>query len=251
MSEAANQARTESHIGGKVIEAASYLVKAAMEMQSWSGNLNWSKRLVAEGVLKTPELIRAFSKVKRIDFLPEDSKLDEGYDRPLPIGHEQTNSQPTLVASMLELLKVQEGQSVLDVGTGSGWTTGLLAAAIGDKGRVVGAERIAELVEVSKANLAPYEFSSVHIEHVETGLGIPSQGPYDRILVSAHMLEEWVPELGSQLSEDGIMVAPIATNSNHGSKGRNQHIGVITRSEDKFAIDVAMNEVGFVPLIRD
>jgi len=233
------------------METASYLARAALEMQSWSGSLDWSRRLVHDNVLTSPELIRSFSRVRRVDFLPDHQKPDEGYDRPIPVSHGQTNSQPSLVAGMLELLKPRRGHAILDVGAGSGWTTALLASVAGSKGRVIGTDRVPELVEFARSNLAKYDFPSARIEYTNTELGMPSQGPYNRILVSAHMIEDWVPELTSQLSlRGGIMVAPIATKANHGSSDYNQSIAIITRNGADFVTRTAMEGVAFVPLIH-
>jgi protein-L-isoaspartate(D-aspartate) O-methyltransferase len=242
----------ESETRYKVIESVSYLVQAALSMQGWSGSLDWSKRLAREGALSSPGLKRSFSKVRRVDFLPGSQKPDEGYDWPLQVGYGQTNSQPSLVAKMLELLQPRRGHAILDVGAGSGWTTALLASVAGKHGRVIGTERVPELVEFATGNLAKYKFPTARVELTESGLGMPTQGPYNRILVSAHMLEDWVPELSSQLSpRGGIMVAPIATEANHGTSGYNQHIAVITRHGANFATATAMEGVGFVPLIHD
>jgi protein-L-isoaspartate(D-aspartate) O-methyltransferase len=252
MAEQAKEELPQSETRNGIMHSVSYIVAAALSMQGWSGSLDWSKRLVKEGVLTSPELIRSFSKVKRRDFLPEEQKPDEGYDWPLQVGQGQTNSQPSLVGGMLELLKPRRGHAILDVGSGSGWTTALLASVAGKDGRVIGTERIPELAEIAKENLAQYDFPSARVEHTESGLGMPSEGPYNRILVSAHMLEEWVPELSSQLSpRGGIMVAPIATKANHGKSGYNQQVAVITRHGADFATATAMEEVGFVPLIHD
>jgi protein-L-isoaspartate(D-aspartate) O-methyltransferase len=253
MAETSGQQPMETDTTSRVVDAAGFLVRTSTELQRWSSHLDWSKRLVAEGVLTTPELVEAFSKVKRIDFLPPQQKPDTGYDHPIQIGHRQTNSQPSLVAQMLELLKLKEGQAVLDIGAGSGWTTGLVASTVGDGGRVVGTERIEELVDFGKDNLSRYGFSWARVEHTDSGdLGFAPDAPYDRILVSAHMLEEWMPELTAQLSPDGgIMVAPIATPDNHGSRDFNQDIVVVTKNGDEISSTAAYKEVGFVPLIRD
>jgi len=111
------------------------------------------KHLIARNVLKTKAIIDAFQAVDRIDFVPL-KYLDEAYgDYPLPIGYGQTISQPFTVAFMLELLQPQKGDKILDVGSGSGWTTALLAHIVQEEGSVRGIELIPELVAFGKKNL--------------------------------------------------------------------------------------------------
>ena len=83
--------------------------------------------LIQGGWLKTPRIIEAFYKIKRKDFLPEEMKDLAELNEALPIGFGQTISQPLVVAFMLELLQPQEGEKILDIGSGSGWTSALLA----------------------------------------------------------------------------------------------------------------------------
>ena len=89
--------------------------------------MNLVDSLIREGWLKTPRIIEAFRKVKRIDFLPEDMKDLAELNEALPIGSGQTISQPLVVAFMLELLQPQKREKILDIGSGSGWTSALLA----------------------------------------------------------------------------------------------------------------------------
>ena len=93
--------------------------------------------LIQEGWLKTPRIIEAFRKIKRVDFLPEDMKDLAELNEALPIGYGQTISQPLVVAFMLEQLEPRPGDKVLDIGSGSGWTTALLAEVVGHGGRVI------------------------------------------------------------------------------------------------------------------
>ena len=139
------------------------------------------------------------------------SRYRASYDGPLPIGHGQTNSQPQAVRSMLELLDVRPGQRVLDVGSGSGWTTALLAHLTGPGGQVCGVELEPDLVRFGAANLARCEVPWASIREAEPGaLGIPGEAPYDRILVSANAME--LPEqLVGQLADGGRMVIPVAS----------------------------------------
>jgi len=94
------------------------------------------RQLIAQNYLRTPEIIKAFQKIKREDFLPDYLKNEAEENYPLPIGFGQTISQPLTVAFMFELLQPQRGHKILDIGSGSGWTTALLAEIVGEEGRV-------------------------------------------------------------------------------------------------------------------
>ena len=117
----------------------------------------------ATQVLKNPSIENAFMVIDRVDFVDEDYKVEAYEDYPLPIGNGQTISQPTTVAFMLELLDVKKGEKVLDLGSGSGYTSALIGKIVGDSGRVVGVEIITELVEKSRENLAKYTMDNVEI----------------------------------------------------------------------------------------
>jgi protein-L-isoaspartate(D-aspartate) O-methyltransferase len=151
----------------------------------------------------------AFAAVPRQGFLPESERRHAAADGPLPIGHGQTNSQPRTVAAMLRLLDVQPGQRVLDVGTGSGWTTALLAQLTGPTGEVVGVELEPDLVAWGAANLAATGMQWAGIRQAKKGvLGDAARAPYDRILVSAEARE--LPRaLLDQLADSGRLVVPV------------------------------------------
>jgi protein-L-isoaspartate(D-aspartate) O-methyltransferase len=153
---------------------------------------------------------QAMEAVPRRGFLPRAQRRHDARDHPLPIGHGQTNSQPTTVRQMLELLDVQEGQRVLDVGAGSGWTTALLGWLTGPQGSVTGVERVPDLVAFGAGNLAGAGMPWTSIRAAEAGvLGLPADGPYDRILVSAQA-SALPDELVTQLAPGGVMVVPVA-----------------------------------------
>ena len=167
------------------------------------------QHLKERGVLKTPSLIKAFLKIDRRDFvLPEYYNLAYE-DYPLPIGFEQTISQPYTVAFMLELLQPKRGEKILDIGSGSAWSTALLAHTVGEEGEVYGTELVPELVKFGKENLSQYKFPKAKILQTKKGvLGLPQEAPFEKILVSAAARE--VPqELLTQLTEQGIMVIPV------------------------------------------
>jgi protein-L-isoaspartate(D-aspartate) O-methyltransferase len=152
----------------------------------------------------------AFAATPRRAFLPRWQQRFAGNDRALDIGHGQTNSQPYTVHAMLTLLDVRPGQRVLDVGSGSGWTTALLAHLVGPDGEVVGVEIVPELVEVGAANLAGFDRPQARIVPAEPDvLGLPASAPYDRILVSAEA-STMPTSLVDQLVDGGRLVVPVA-----------------------------------------
>src|SRR3989344_5813208 len=168
-------------------------------------------------ILKTPRVIEAFEKIDRKDFvLPEDQAYAYE-DHPLSIGYGGTISQPYTVAFMLELLRPEPADKILDIGSGSGWTTALLAHIVSQKGmtndqllmtRVIGLEIVPELVEFGQKNLAKYNFPNAEIRQAQKGVaGLPEESPFDKILVSA-AAEKIPEELIKQLSAPGRLVIP-------------------------------------------
>jgi protein-L-isoaspartate(D-aspartate) O-methyltransferase len=197
--------------------------------------------LITQGYLKSDLAIEAFSAIRREDFIPPEFEQQAETNIPLPIGYGQTVSQPLTVAVMLELLDVTAGISVLDVGSGSGWSTALLAHIVGENGKVTAVERIPELYDFGKKNID--KFGYVGMGRVKCVLGDGSDGypggaPYDRILVSASA-EEIPRALKEQLKIGGKMVIPIY----------NALAYVEKRGEDDFYIERFPGFL-FVPLIE-
>lgn len=141
--------------------------------------------LVQDGVLISPSLREAFLAIDRADFVPRAEKKLAYENVPLPIGYGQTISQPYTVAFMLELLEPREGDIILDIGSGSGWTTSLLGHIVGKTGYVTGVEIIPELVTMGQNNLKKYsDLHAIIVQAKEGALGIPGN-IFDRILVGA------------------------------------------------------------------
>lgn len=164
--------------------------------------------MLQAGVLRSPHIEAAFRAVDRKDFIPRESHPLAYIDEPVHIGSGQTISQPSTVAFMLELLAPKEGMHVMDIGSGSGWTTALLAHIVGPTGAVLGLERVDELVTFGSDNLARYEYTHAAIRKAGTELGAPKEAPFDRILVSASA-RSFPETLVSQLNEGGAIVVPV------------------------------------------
>jgi len=190
-------------------------------------------------VLKKEQVKKAFEEIDRKDFVIEDCKVEAYEDYALPIGHGQTISQPTTVAFMLDLLDPKEGEEVLDIGSGSGFTAALLGNMVGDDGKVTGIERIPELVEFSKGNLSKYEMSQIEIINAGDEVGYKIGAPYDKILISATS-SNTLEGVTNQLKVGGVMVAPMANS-----------IFKITKKENDEIEKEEYPGFVFVPLIED
>lgn len=193
--------------------------------------------LIGRGVVYSTSIINAFSLCDRLLFVPEALHPYAYADQPLPIGKAQTISQPYTVAIMLELLQPRIGDRVLDIGSGSGWTTALLATAVGNSGFVQGIEIIPRLVVYGNENLIKAKIHNASIELAEPSiLGKPGE-LFDRILVSASASE--MPEaLLDQLKPGGILVIPIENS-----------IWRITKKENGTYEQYELPGFVFVPLI--
>ena len=173
---------------------------------------NLINSLIKDGYLKTQSIIEAFQKIDRVDFVPEEYKSDAYANAPLPIGFNQTISQPLTVAFMLELLEPKPNEKILDIGTGSGWTCALLAELIGENGKVVGIERITELKEMAEKNVSKYNFiknKRAEIILADGSKGYKKETPYDKIIAGAASQGDVPLNWRKQLKIGGRIVAPV------------------------------------------
>lgn len=171
-------------------------------------NLEFIKDLESKGFLPFEKIKNALERADRFHFVGSAYKKYCYEDIPLPIGFGQTISQPRTVIFMLNLLDVKKGQKILDVGSGSGWTTALLSIIVGESGSVFGVEKIPELVQIGKNNLKKINIKNAKIFRSEKKLGLLKEAPFDRIMVSASANNLPLDLIG-QLKEGGVMVVPV------------------------------------------
>lgn len=161
-------------------------------------------QLIKRGI-KNRRVINAFRVIDRKDFVDQNLSAFIYHDTPLPIGLSQTISQPYIVAYMLESLDLKETDNALEIGTGSGYATALLACLTN---HVTSIERLDDLSHLAKKNLSSYTFNHVSVLTSDGALGYLPNAPYDKILVSC--ASKSVPDaLIDQLAVDGAMIIPL------------------------------------------
>ncbi len=195
------------------------------------------EKLWRDGVITNPSIAEAFEIIPRHLFVPKSLWHKAYEDQPLPIIHDQTISQPSVIANMLEILEPRKDLRVLEIGTGSGYQTALLAFL---SKCVFSIERIKRLADYARANVYALKFDNVTIQVFDGTLGWKANAPFDRIIVSAAAPAAPKPLL-EQLKDGGRMVVPEGTRDK-------QHICLYTKVGNKIE-RVVLNEVSFVPLI--
>ena len=184
------------------------------------------------------EILNAFSKVKRENFIPKELKSYAYEDIALPIGEGQTISQPYTIAMMLSLLELKKPQKVLEVGSGCGYALALLSEIVGKNGKVFGIEIIKELADKSKQNLKDY---NVEVYNKNGAEGLKEKAPFHCILISAACKE--IPKtLLSQLKDNGIIVAPVGEHE--------QSLVAVQKKKNKFIVKKEIPGFVFVPFLN-
>lgn len=181
-------------------------------------------------------VLDAMRTVRRELYMPEPVRGLAYADRPVPIGYGQTISQPYIVASMSELLRIEPGHKVLEIGTGSGYQAAVLAQ-MGAK--VFTIDIVCELVETAAAVLQDQGYDSVNTRCGDGYKGWPKEAPFDRIIVTAAP-SEIPPDLVEQLREGGLMVIPVGD--------QNQDLQVVVKEDGKAKVR-SIFPVRFVPLV--
>ncbi len=184
------------------------------------------------------DVMRVLATVPRHEFVPENQR-DHAYEnRPLPIGYGQTISQPYIVALMTDLLRLQRGDRVLEIGTGSGYQAAVLAE-LGAEVHTV--EIIAELGSAARQRLQRLDYSNVHTRSGDGYYGWEEHAPYDGIMVTA-AASHVPPPLLDQLKAGGRMVIPI------GDRFQVQHLMLVEKQTDGAITTRQILPVRFVPL---
>jgi protein-L-isoaspartate(D-aspartate) O-methyltransferase len=190
----------------------------------------------ARGV-RDPRVLAAMAKVPRHLFVPEGLRAQAYADEPLPIGEGQTISQPYIVAYMTEALELKGGEKVLEVGTGSGYQTAVLAEIAGEVWTI---EIVATLAERARAALEGIGYANLHYRVGDGSAGWPEAAPFDGIIVTA-AAARLPAALEDQLGIGGRMIVPVGTDL--------QELVLIRRSAEGFERERLLG-VRFVPLVR-
>lgn len=187
-------------------------------------------------------VLAAMEVVPRHEFIPADIVERAYHDRALPIGWNQTISQPYTVAFMCAALELTGDETVLEVGTGSGYCAAVLSLLCRS---VITVERIAELADTARERLARLGFQNIEVQHAAGVLGWPAAAPYERIVVAAGA--NFLPSaLTDQLADGGRMIIPVRTEDGQTS----QTMLSIARDGSQFH-EQRLGEFVFVPLITD
>jgi protein-L-isoaspartate(D-aspartate) O-methyltransferase len=187
--------------------------------------------------IRDPRVLEAMARVPRHRFVDTALRSRAYDDHALPIGAGQTISQPYMVALMTEALKLAGDEKILEIGTGSGYQTAVLAEFTP---RLFSIERNAELARAAAARLTELGYSNVILKTGDGSLGWPEHAPFDRIVVTAGA-PDLPPPLFDQLAEGGLLVIPIGDRES-------QQLEVVTKDRGR-ALSRRLIECAFVPLL--
>ncbi len=196
-------------------------------------------QLKARGI-SDEKLIAIMSLIPRHLFISGKKRSESYGDYPLSIGCRQTISQPYMVAVMTERLRLAGREKVLEVGTGSGYQTAVLAELAKE---VYTVERIPQLLKRSKKLLTELGYQNIYFRSGDGSRGWLEAAPFDRILVTA-AASSIPPELKDQLADNGILVIPVGGSSNY------QQLTILRRSGNHFTVEKGLG-CRFVPLVRE
>lgn len=189
--------------------------------------------------LDDERLLAAFGKVPRHLFIPEEFREEAYADHPLPIGAGQTISQPYIVALMVDCLGLRGHERVLEIGSGSGYQTAILAELALE---VFSIERVPELLKAVQVRLSTLGYLNVHLAAGNGSLGWPEHAPFDAIIVSAAAPRIPLP-LVTQLAEGGRMAIPIGTPQSQMLVQAEKRRGILHQKDIASCV--------FVPLLGD
>lgn len=193
---------------------------------------------IASRGIRSTSVLDAMRNVPRHFFVEEALALQAYDDRPQPIGHGQTISQPYIVARMTELLGIEPGMKVLEIGTGSGYQAAILAAMGAE---VFTVERVRELYLSARERLMALRFFRVRCKLDDGTMGWPDEGPFDRIIVTAGGPEVPLPLL-EQMGDPARLIIPV------GEHRKMQQLILIKRQDGRFT-RTRMEDVVFVDLV--
>lgn len=221
--------------GGSPAEAVPPLVDSAIHKRERERLV--SRYVEAAGV-RDPAVLAAMRKVPRHLFVPREEVAEAYEDHPLPIGHEQTISQPSLVAHMTEILEVGKDATVLEIGTGSGYQAAILGEIVRE---VYTIEIVPPLGEAATQRLGRMGYKNVHVRVGDGYLGWPECAPFDAIIVTC--APEGVPQpLVDQLKPGGRLCIPV------GPRYGTQDLYLLVKRENGTLEKKSVLPVRFVPM---
>jgi protein-L-isoaspartate(D-aspartate) O-methyltransferase len=195
---------------------------------------------IASRGIKNSEVLRVMGEIPRHLFVPANVREQAYEDRPVPIGHGQTISQPFIVGFMTELLDVQSQHRILEIGTGSGYQAAILSKLAKE---VFTIEIVPELAQSAEALFRRLGYKNIFVRSGNGYLGWPEASPFDRIILTAAPPE--MPQvLIDQLKPGGRLLAPV------GSSPANQQIVIVEKTKDGKVVERAVLPVRFVPMVR-